>query len=493
MRRPKLIRRSLAVLAVTTAAGAGIPLAATPLLAHPAAPGHVAKPAHATPTKWVTISSGNVNTTGTQPSIARFGKNYEVVWTSGSGNTWALHGRILDAAGKPLGSQLNILPTNWSGVALDPTILSYAGKRTIAFGGGKTGKSGPYDTNAEYMTTSSTGKTWSLYNGSLSADDGAANGATAVIADGTNLVVGLARSDAVAYHIGAPSPADPQSGSDPLTSDTGNFSYDPGLGKDAKTGQVWALWYSNSGTNGKDGVNAQVISPSLGTRVHAPGSSDPVLKSAGVQQDLPAVQRVGGGVYTAYRVPNTLAIDVWKVGSSKVLATIHDKLWGVSFVTMAAGPGGRLWLFWADRNGWRATRSNKAGTKFGPVLVSKIPSSYYGHAAIAANGAAGPLEAVAVIANAKNVDQVIARQFLPELSATASPHSVKPGKTFTVKVTDAGDAVKGATVHFNGQKKKTSKHGTVTFTVPKGASKGSLKISVTLGHYTGTTTSITVT
>ncbi|HTW20719.1 MAG TPA: hypothetical protein VME70_10965 [Mycobacteriales bacterium] len=488
MRRPTVIRRSVAVIAITTAAGAGICLASTPLLAHPSAP-HPAPRAFSA-TKWHVISSGNIKTTGTTPSIARFGKNFEVVWASGIGTTWALHARILDAAGKPLGAQINVLPTNWSGVALDPTILSFGGKRTIAFGGSKTGTSGPYDTNAEYMTTSSDGKSWSLFTGSLSADDGASNGSTAVIADGSDLAVGLARSDGVAYHIGVPSSADPQSGPDPVTKNTGNFSYDPGLGKDEKSGDVWALWYSNSNLKGKDGVEAQMISPSKGLLLHGPGSSTSSNTSAGVQQDLPAVQRSGGGIYTAYRIPDTSAIDVWKVGASKPVAKIHDAA-GADFITMAAGPGGRLWLFWTDGQGWRATRSNKAATKFGPVLVSKIPGSYYGHSDVAADGAAGPLEAVAVVANAKNVDEIEVRQFLPKLTVKVSPHSVAGGKKFTVKVTDAGDAVKGATVHFDGAKKKTSKHGTATFKAAH--KKGTFSVTVSLGGYTGASTTVHIT
>jgi hypothetical protein len=49
-----------------------VPLALT--TASPAAGGSTSK--------WLTISSGNIGTTGTTPSIARFGHNYEVVWVA---------------------------------------------------------------------------------------------------------------------------------------------------------------------------------------------------------------------------------------------------------------------------------------------------------------------------------------------------------------------------------------------------------------------------
>lgn len=440
-------------------------------------------------TKWVTLSTGNIGITP-EPSIARFGHGYEVVWVARTGSTEAIHARILSAAGKPIGPQHTVVG-GWANLALDPTILTYNGQRAVAFSGGKTGKSGPYDTDAEYMATSTNGTSWPLYNGSLSANDGASQGNTAVIAVGTTTIAGFTRQQGLVYHIGVPSSADPQPGPDPETAKTGNASASPGLGKDAKTGQVWALWYSNSGIIGQDGVNAQVISPTPGSRVHAPGSSSPKTLSVAAEQDLSAVERIGGGIYTAYRSPNALSIVVWKVGASKPVATIHDTR-GVGYVTMAAAPGGRVWLYWSDGDGWRATRSNKAATKFGPALTAKVPNGDDEGGFLAGNGAAGPLEAVATIINSKGQQEVIARQFLPKLKATVKPHSVKGGKSFTVKVTDAGDAVKGATVHFNGHKKKTSKKGIAKFKA-SGVSKGKHSITVAFGGYVGASTKVTIT
>jgi hypothetical protein len=461
--------------------GLSVPLALT--VAAPAAGGSASK--------WLTISSGNIGTTGTTPSIARFGHNYEVVWIARTGSTWAVQGRILNAAGKPTGSVIALVK-KWAGIALDPTILADGSNRLLAFGGDETGTSGPYESDAEYFTTSTNGTSWTLNSGSLSAADLARTGAAAVVNAGGTIITGLARQNGVQYHVGA-STQNPAPGTDPVTATTGNFSGEPGLGVDRKTHQVWALWYSDSGINGQDGVNAQVIYPTKGSRVHAPGSSNPVTKSAGAEQDLSAAARIGGGVYTAYRSPNSQKIVVWKVGASKPVVTLNAGPYGVGDVVLAAAPKGRLWLYWEDRNDWRATRSNKAATKFGRVTVLHLPNKNdIENNIIAGNGSAGPLEAIATITTPASANEIIARQVLPRLAISAA-HSVKRGKKLHVKVTDAGDPVKGATVHFDGHKAKTNAKGVATFTVSTHAGLGSTKVTAKIKGYTPIATKVTIT
>jgi hypothetical protein len=446
--------------------------------------------------KWRVISTVNVNTTGTTPSIAKFGNEYEAVWVEriGSSNPkFSLIGRRLNAAGKPLGPAISIVK-DWVGIQGDPTILSLGKERIVAFGGDKSVSASPYNDGAEFYSTSTDGIHWTLNTGSLSAEDLAdRNTGTAVINDNGTLITALSVDDGVRYHVGA-STSNPASGTDKLSATTGNDSYDAGLGVDAKSHKVWALWYSNSGVNGKDGVNAQVIYPKVEPRVHAPGSSNPVTKSFGVQQDLSGASRVGGGVYTAYGTPNVQAIDVWKLGAKKPFATIKDHT-GVSSMVLRPAPKGRLWLYWRDSQGWRATRSNRSATKFGPVITIKIPNPSHvltSNIFIAGTGSAGPLEAIATLTTLTNVNEILATQVLPRLTVRAAPHSVKRGHSFTVTVTDAGDPVKAAVVHFDGGKKKTNKHGKVTLKVPHGAKPGKYAVTFGLGGYAGARTSVVV-
>jgi hypothetical protein len=151
-----------------------------------------------------------------------------------------------------------------------------------------------------------------------------------------------------------------------------------------------------------------------------------------------------------------------------------------------------LWLYWQDRNDWRATRSNKAATRFGRVTVVKLPSpNDLENSMIAGNGGAGPLEAIATITTPTNVNQIISRQILPRLSITA-PHAIKRGKTLHVKVTDVGDAVKGATVRFAGHNAKTNSKGVAKFAISKHAKTGRTKITSAIKGYKSITAKVKI-
>jgi hypothetical protein len=157
------------------------------------------------------------------------------------------------------------------------------------------------------------------------------------------------------------------------------------------------------------------------------------------------------------------------------------------------GPAGRLWLYWRDSNGWRATRSNKAATRFGSPTTLLLPkTAIEADEGVGGAGVAGPLEAIGEYNNSSNVDLMTEVQILARLSVSASPHAVKRGHSFAVKVTDVGDAVKGATVHFDGTSKKTNKKGEATFKVSGGASPGKAKVTASMSDYVGATTTITV-
>jgi hypothetical protein len=466
---------------VRVAAIGSLAVATASMLAFPAANG-------AGTTKWVTLSPGIHNTLST-PSIAKFGSGYEAIWVADTGAKFAVQARILNAAGKPVGKVITALG-GWAGIQGDPTILADGKQRIIAFGGAKEGTPGPYDSGAEFYLTSSNGKSWTLSSGSLSAADGAdRDNGTAVINDGGTIIAGLAENGGVVYHVGASS-SNPAPGPDHESSMTGSGTQEPGLAVDAKSHKIWAVWYSDS-SGIADGVHAQIISPSLGTLLNAPGSASKTLGSFGAQQDVTAAARVGGGVYTAYGTPKVNSIDVWKLGAKKPFATIKTPN-GVGALTLTPAPHGRLWLFWRDRFGWRATRSNRAATRFGPQIFLAPPKNLTLDEHLGATGTAGSLEAVAQYTTPSNQNIMIARQVLPKLIVSASPHSVKRGHSFTVKVTDAGDAVKGATVHFDGHKKKTNKKGRATFKVAHSTSLGKHPVTFTMRGYAAASTKVTV-
>jgi hypothetical protein len=459
-----------------------IAVVATSVLAMPAASGAGAA-------QWITVSSGNINNTGTTPSIAKFGETYEAIWVAKTGATFAIEARILNAAGKPLGAVIPVV-THWEGIQGDPTILAAGKLRLIAFSGDREGKPSNYDNGAEYYSSSTNGRSWTLSTGSLSDADGADNdNGTAVVNNAGAIITALATGGHIVVHNGA-STSNPATGPEIVSANTGNGTQEPGLAVDAKTHQVWATWFSDSsGTD--EGIHAQALLPSVGSRLNAPGSTSKTLGTFGAQQDVTATARTDGGVYTAYGTPNVHAIDVWKLGAKKPFATIKDST-GVASIVLTAAPLGRLWLFWRDSAGWRAARSNKAATRFGPVTTFAAAKNLQSESRIAANGGTGPLEVVAVVTNNSGSTSLIARQILPRLSVSVSPSAVKRGHSFTVRVTDAADAVKGTSVHVDGQSKKTSASGRATFTVAGSTSVGKHTITLTLAGYAAASTTVTV-
>lgn len=391
-------RRSRRVIAASVTAAATVTLGLTPAAAaRPHAPG------------WLTLSRGSVSTTATTPSIARFGHRYEVIWVARTGaSSYDIEARKLNAAGKPVGHVITALG-GWVSIQGDPAIFSVGGVRVIAFGGAETGSPGSYDNGAEYSLTSPDGKQWTLGTGSLSAADHAdrAAGTAVVNANGT-VITGLAENGGVRYHVGA-SPSDPAPGPDPITASTGNSSA-PGLGVDARSGAVWAVWYADGTNPHSNGVNAQVIYPSRGPRVHAPGSATRHGKSFAVPQDLSAAARTRGGVYTAYATPDDTAIDVWRLGATKPAARVNVTTYGAGSIVLTPARHGRLWLYWRDRNGWRASLSNRAVTQFGRLRPIPIPKHETQNIRIAGLGTAGPLAAIATVTTSKDANKIVARQ-----------------------------------------------------------------------------------
>jgi hypothetical protein len=443
--------------------------------------------------RWITLSTGNVHNGLVQPSIHRFGKDYQVVWVVLSGTKFGIDSRILDRHGKPVGGVVHVIK-GWSSMQGDPTIFGIGGQRVIAFAGDRSSSgSDPYASGAEYYLSSPNGTKWTLATGSLSHSTFADRDTGAAAIDDNGVpVVDFTVGQVANFHVGFDS-HNPAAKLDGITANTGNFASTPGLGRDPKSGDVWAVWYSDASSPSTDGINAQVILPSKGPRVHAP-SSHKGGSSTGVQQDLPAASRPkssGGGVYTAYATPLDHSIAVWRMGARHAL--IVKDLTAPREITLSAAPSGRLWLFWRSLDGqWRATRSNKAATRFGPRTT--VPAITNTNAAkVAADGSAGPLEAVAVVTSGTGVTRIIATQIRPKLTVSVRHKSVARGHSVKVKVTDAGDPVKRAKVHFEGVTKRTNKRGKVSFHTSHSTPLGRHRIKAGKAGYVGAHTKVRIT
>jgi hypothetical protein len=447
------------------------------------------------PGRWTTLSIGHEDSVR-QPSIHRFGADAQVIWTQPTAVGSALWTRILNRHGNPTSAPIRIL--NWAGLIEDPVIFGIGSERVIAFSGLRNGNSlDPYTNGAEYSLTSTNGTAWTLRKGSLSASQAAygSYGTAAINHNGEPLVAFTeASASRITFHNGFDS-ASPAGTPDGHTADTGNFAYDTGLGEDARTSQVWAVWYSNSGKASTDAVNAQRIFPSMSARVHAPKSTATISgwqTSTAPDQDLPVVARpasVGGGVYTAYATPKDRSIVLWRVGSPHVTLTITSKN-GIGQVSMASGGRGRLWIFWRDglTGHMQATRTNIAATRIGAIRSVAPPSGTTVYRS-AGDGTPGTLDLVTLVQGTRNA--MISTQVLPGLSMSTR-HAWRRGHTYTVKVTDAGAPVAGASVHFAGRTARANRHGVAHLRVPSVESLGRHLLSAGRAGYAAARLKVTV-
>jgi hypothetical protein len=447
------------------------------------------------PGHWTTLSIGHEDSVR-QPSIHRFGRDAQVIWTQPTTVGSALWTRILGANGKPRTAPIRIL--NWSGIIEDPVIFGIGSERIIAFSGLRNGNTlDPYTSGAEYSLFSANGKTWTLRAGSLSASNAAygSYGTAAINHDGVPLVAFTeASASRITFHNGYDA-ASPAAQPDGHTADTGNFAYDTGLGEDASTSAVWAVWYSNSGKKSTDAVNAQRIYPTMGSLLHAPNSTADVSgfqTSTAPDQDLPVVARpagAGGGVYTAYANPKDRAIVLWRVGSSRPTLSIPSAN-GIGQVSMASGGKGRLWLFWRDglSGDVRATRTNEAATRIGAIRSVAPPRDTTVYRT-AGDGTPGTLDLVSLVQGSHNA--MISTQVLPGLTISTR-HAWRRGHGYTVKVTDAGAPVAGAAVHFEGRTAHTNSHGIAHVRVPNGEAPGAHSVSASHAKYAGASTRVRV-
>lgn len=235
---------------------------------------------------------------------------------------------------------------------------------------------------------------------------------------------------------------------------------------DAATGDLVASWKS-AATPG--GLWLQRVAPSVGSAQKAPG---PV--NVGAQQQLVVTGRdTGPGVYGAY-TPDSQSqhVRLLRYGGGSV-AVGRVKGMSASALGVATGLDGRIWvMWWGTLNGKGViaiTRSNKAVTRFEPIQRYTLNSEYMWR--LYGDGRLGPLDLLVNEApippnGQKLINGIYHARVLPRLSATTAVKQI--GKTkfkLTVKVTDAGDPVSGATVKARGQQHKTNKQGVAVLKV----------------------------
>ena len=211
-----------------------------------------------------------------------------------------------------------------------------------------------------------------------------------------------------------------------------------------------------------------------------------VLPSLGAPQAMPQAKvlapaiaaRAGGGVFSAYAVDGT-RVRLLRFGGQARPVPV-PKGARVLVAGLAAGPEGRLWVFYGNEQQTFVTRTSKAVGGFEPVQTLKSPPGTVQYFRLEGEGSAGPLDLFAdVTVDGKTRDGSYQTHVFPQLSLRVA----KAGQRLTVRVTDAGDPVAGARVTgLPGGAKTTDASGAVVVTLAAGQ-KGSFGLTATKAGY----------
>ncbi len=246
--------------------------------------------------------------------------------------------------------------------------------------------------------------------------------------------------------------------------------YASNVGRDAKTGDIFAVYYSNADT-GK-GYFTQRVSPTTGDRVLLAGGRYANNALSRIKR-LAAASRTAGGVYSAYcdRYPSCTSIRVAAVTGPSLRLALPSAA-NAETVWTAAAPLGRMWVSWADAKGVWVARSNMALTKWGAYQPLKGPRNFDTVWSTGGEASRGPLDLFANV-TVKGDTRMWHQRVKPKLAVTAPAmtHSDMT-RTISLRLVDAGDPVIG-TIRFGGVTKATNALGYATFTIPRGTRTGS--------------------
>jgi hypothetical protein len=262
-----------------------------------------------------------------------------------------------------------------------------------------------------------------------------------------------------------------------VTTQANGSTTDADLAVDAASGQVVAGWPSVAH---EPTLYLQGVAPGTGTVQKVPGQNRNAVVLAGRDS--------GPGVFAAYTTDGK-HVRLLRYGGGSVAVGSRD---GTTAKALAAATSlaGRIWVMWGDDSGGgvAVTRSNKAVTRFEPIQkVALDAASLY---RLEGDGRLGPLDLLADATPGKGpaVSALYYARVLPVLSTAVAVHTVKNGKgkivghTLTVTVSDAGDAVPGATVSAGGKQAKTGKNGSAALAFGASTS-GALKVTATAPGY----------
>lgn len=398
------------------------------------------------------------------------------------------------AKGTVIGAPSQALDSSkWSSLLSEPAIVSDGSEPLIIFEGG--GSMPPYNDGCivgDLLTPAG----WKLQPWSLSRNCNVP-GVAATDAPGGVVSAawpgggwnGYPIDHGVQYRIGT-SPSFPATGLDgriPAKVEDSNVSKTGEVSDLAGNGHVYVVWaltaapLSDAGYYVKD-----VTANSPVQRVPGTGETS-VTPNTGVFSLLGVTNtNTHGGVWILYCTNTPVcSLRMWRVGAARAIV-VPDSSHAENY-SISAGPDGRLWIAWTSSQypyKMYTVRTNKADTRFGPIVTYGEPCDSPGWPALT-SGSFARVDVAMMCTDTAGVMAEYAMQSLAELSVRASTPSITntASHSVTFTVTDAGDPVAGATVSVAGVKGKTGPSGTVTLTLPAGLGLGEHGITAAAADY----------
>ncbi len=409
------------------------------------------------PGVWTRVTDANGRNID-EVGVARTGDGLlHVLWKRrGAGSNESIMHTPISLAGK-VGSASPVLVGLRS--AGNPDLLRLPDGRLRAFFPGLGGTND--DGGVKAATAPPSGVGWTREGIRVSSTVSAVSPAGAALTAQGESVFAYSLAFHLAFHVGL----DPSAADTEIQPDNKCCDYLPSLATDAKSGETTISWYSNA--DGRTGLWTQRILPTAGSRTLAPGSAQGG-KSIGIDQQAMLDARLGAaGVYLAYcsGYPTCKRALLWRVGGKTLTAGAGQD---VEDVNIAAAPDGRLWVMWHEggSNELSATRTNKAATRFGPIVKVKPPAATDTVWKLKGEGTRGQLDVLASISTGSSL-ATWHTQVLPPLTISAK----KGSDSVTFAVTDAGDPVAGAKVAYAGKKRTTNAKGQTTASLAATTSK----------------------
>jgi len=421
-----------------------------------------------------------------EPAVARGADGtLHVVWIRRSAGKLDLVHASVDGAGAVRDAGTTVL-SGWNTLQNPYLLVDPSGELRVIVGGLRgAGPRDPFDGSFYAATAPADGSAWELHEAALVGSKNTGSPGAVLLPDGKPVIAWAAGMN-TAVQLGDPT-------STPLRLQTGCCGYEPGVARDASTGEVAVAWYSNA--TREHGLQVRTVLPAAGETQYVPGSANADRTSSqSASQRVPVVSRLGAaGVYVAYCAgyPTCETVNVWREGASEPVIVARAR--GATHVAAAAGPEGRLWVFWMQNGRIFATRSNRAASRMGPVAEITPPAGTQQLWKLDGDGAVWPLDVVALAQTADGIG-LWHTQALPGLTVSATPAKVTAGTAteVTLVVTDAGDPVEGAEVTVAGQTLRTGADGRAAHTVPATAAAGRLAIRAAKADYRPAGGSVTV-